>query len=90
MNRFIVLFLVGITPHLAMADEVSSKIERLRGAIMPTAFAVGGLMAVVTLLIGMFSEKIGWSPFLKVLGLVGTLCVVNGLLNVMRNSLGGI
>lgn len=90
MNRFAVFVLVAITPQLALADEVSGKIERLRGAIMPTAFAVGGLMAVVTLLIGMFSEKIGWSPFLKVLGLVGTLCVVNGLLNIMKSSLGGL
>ena len=89
MDRILLLF-VWAVPQLAFADEVSGKIERLRGAIMPSAFAVGGLMAVVTLLLGMFSEKIGWGPFLKVLGLVGTLCVVNGLLNIMKNSLGGI
>lgn len=90
MMNFAITLAVALIPQLAMADEVSAKIERLRGAIMPTAFAVGGLMAVVTLLLGMFSEKIGWGPFLKVLGLVGTLCVVNGLLNIMKNSLGGL
>ena len=88
--NFLIPLLVWLVPHLAFADEVSSKIDRLRTSIMPTAFAIGGLMAVVTLMFGLFSVQIGWSWFMKVLGLVGALCVLNGILSLMTRSLGGV
>lgn len=74
---------------LALADEVAGRINNLQGAVMPIAFAVGGLMAVITLFVGMFSDKYGWGPFLKVLVSIGALAVVNAVIATIKSSLGG-
>ncbi len=74
---------------MALANDVASRITRLQGAVMPIAFAVGGLMAVITLFVGMFSDKYGWGPFMKVLVSIGALAVVNAVVATIKSSLGG-
>lgn len=74
---------------VALAEEVAGRINRLQGAVMPIGFAIGGLMAVITLFVGMFSDKYGWGPFMKVLVSIGALAVVNAVIATIKSSLGG-
>ena len=93
MNRNLNLKLMVITgvliPHAVFAQDVAQKIETLRGRVVPIGFAVGSLATVLALIGAISSERIGWGWFIRCLIGIGGLAMVNALIMMVRNSLGG-
>ena len=84
-----VMVLGVLIPHAVFAQDVAMKIESLRSRVVPVGFAVGSLATVLALIGAIASERVGWSWFVRCLVGIGGLAMVNALIMMVRNSLGG-